>query len=254
MSWTHSITPDSRALVTGATSGIGAATVRALAEQGCRVLAVGRREAELAKLAAATRCETLAADIRDIDRVSASASAFEPTILVNNAGVGHGIAGMAGLANETIREAIEVNVVAPILLSAAVLEGMKQRGGGHIVNIGSIAGLHTLISAVYGAGKAAVHRFSQNLRHELRGTGIRVTEICPGRVASEFYQAAAGGRESLAAMGASGIRDLSPEDVAETILFALRAPAHVNIATIEILPTEQTVGGVSMTPVRGGGG
>lgn len=248
MSWT---TPQhgGRALVTGATSGIGAATVSRLAAAGYQVLAVARREDKLAALAEKAGCTTLVADVRSSDVVDA-AVAFRPTALVNNAGVGHGIAGMAGISSEAIRESIEINVLAPLLLSAAVLEGMKECGGGHIVNVGSIAGLHTLVSAVYGAGKAAIHRFSQNLRHELRGTGIRVTEICPGRVASEFFQAAAGESAAVAAMAHSAIHDLQPDDIAETILFALSAPAHVNIATIEVLPTEQSVGGVTMMPMR----
>lgn len=250
MSWWQAPEHGGRALVTGATSGIGAATVCRLADAGYQVLAVARRKEMLASLAGKTGCTTLAADIRESDVVHAAAVAFQPTVLVNNAGVGHAIAGMAGVPEEAIREAIDINVVAPLLLSAAVVEGMKQRGSGHIVNIGSIAGLHTLVSAVYGAGKAAVHRFSQNLRHELRGTGIRVTEICPGRVASEFYRAAAGGSETVAAMAASAIHELQPEDIAETILFALSAPIHVNISTIEVLPTEQSVGGVAMTPTR----
>lgn len=239
-----------RALVTGATSGIGAATVRTLLASGRDVLGIGRREVRLAALAEETGAEVLAADVRDISRISAAMDDFEPDILINNAGVGHGITGLDGLDADKVQEAFDINVIAPTQLIAAVLPGMRARRRGHIVNIGSIAGLHTLVSAVYGGGKSAIHRISQNLRFELSGTGIRVTEICPGRVSSEFYSGAAGDPEKLAAIGASGISELAPEDIASAILYALDTPRHVNISLIELLPTEQAVGGVRAEPRR----
>ena len=240
-----------RALVTGATSGIGAATVRALTASGRQVLAVGRREDRLAELAAETGAGTLAADVRDTPRIAAGIDRFAPEILINNAGVGHGIDGIGGLEPSQVQEAFDINVTAPTQLIAAALPQMRAAGRGHIVNIGSIAGLHTLVSAVYGGAKSAIHRISQNLRFELSGTGIRVTEIAPGRVASEFYAAAAGDPGKLAAMGRSGITDLAPEDIASAILYALDTPAHVNISLIELLPTEQAVGGVKAEPRKG---
>lgn len=239
-----------RAIVTGATSGIGAATVRLLVQEGFDVLAVGRRKERLAVLSAETGCMTIAGDVRELDGFSAEIDQFEADILINNAGVGHGIDGLAGLDPKAIQEAFDINVVAPIQLTAAVLDGMKQRGRGHIVNIGSIAGLHTLISAVYGGTKAAIHLFSQNLRVELRGTGIRVSEICPGRVTTEFYDVATGDGEKLQRMGKTDIQEMLPVDIANAVLFAINAPPHVNVATIELLPTEQAVGGVNLVPTR----
>jgi len=240
----------SKAIVTGATSGIGAATVKALAGDGFDVLALGRREDRLSALSAEVGCKTLSGDVRNIEALSDELDAFEADVLVNNAGVGHGIDGIAGINPDAIQDAFDINVVAPIQLTAHLLVGMKRRSRGHIVNIGSIAGLHTLFSAVYGGTKSALHRFSQNLRTELRGTGIRVTEICPGRVTTEFYQVAKGDTETLQKMGATEIREMQPADVADAIMFALKAPAHVNIATIEMLPTEQAVGGVNLVPTR----
>lgn len=250
MSWTTSI-EGRRAVVTGATSGIGRGCVAGLAGAGCAVLAVGRRDAHLAELAAETGCATLAADVRETERLAGALADFAPDILVNNAGVGHGIAGLHGLDIALIREAVEINVIAPLTLAALVLERMREAGRGHVVNVGSIAGLHSMTSALYGAGKGAIHRFSQNLRFELRGTGIRVTEICPGRVTSEFYQAAAGDRGTLDRLGVTGIRELAPEDIAETVLFAVSAPEHVNVSTIEVFPTDQCLGGAVVSP-RGG--
>ncbi len=235
------------ALVTGATSGIGAATVKALAQSGRSVLAVARRQDRLEALSAETGCAWTAVDVRDNTKLALKIDAFEPDIVVNNAGVGHGIDGLEGLVPSAIQEAFDINVVAPVQIAALALAGMRTRGRGHVVNIGSIAGLHTLVSAVYGGAKAALHRFSQNLRFELRGSGIRVTEICPGRVASGFFQSAVGDREKLEKMAASGITELQPEDIAAAILFAIDAPAHVNVATIELLPTEQAVGGIDAT-------
>ena len=233
-----------RAIVTGATSGIGAATVTALAAAGYEVLAIARRAERLAKLTEESNIQTLSADVRDIAALTKAIHAFEPDILVNNAGVGHGIDGLTNLAPELMQEAIDINVTAPVQLTAAVIPGMRDRGRGHIVNIGSIAGLHTLVSSLYGATKSAVHIFSQNLRVELLGSGLRVTEVCPGRVTSEFYQSAQGDRERLDAMNSSGIEELAPEDIAAAVLYAVTAPAHVNVATIELLPTDQAVGGV----------
>ncbi len=239
-----------KAVVTGATSGIGAATSKALSAAGFAVLAVARREDRLRSLADETGCAWVAADVRDTDRIAAEFEGFQPDILINNAGVGHGITGLESLDAAGIQEAIDINLAAPVQLTALVIPGMRERGRGHIVNVGSIAGLHTLISALYGGAKSAIHRFSQNLRFELRGSNIRVTEICPGRVSSEFYQAATGDKDKLEAMGRSAIRELQPEDIADAILFALRAPPHVNVSTIELLPTEQAVGGVAITPIE----
>ena len=243
------MTEPKNALVTGATSGIGMATVRALHDAGFSVLAVGRRQDRLEELAHETGCKWAALDVRDVDGLTKVIADFAPDVLVNNAGVGHGITGFEALEPHLIQESFDINVVAPIQMSSVALAGMRARGRGHIVNIGSIAGLHTLVSAIYGGTKGAMHIFSQNLRFELRGSGIRVTEICPGRVESEFYAVAAGDREKLGKMGNAGIHSLQPQDIAAAIMFAVQAPPHVNVSMIEVLPTEQAVGGVDMTPV-----
>ena len=234
-----------RALVTGASSGIGRAAAVALAASGRQVLAVGRRRAALLPLAEETGCQIAVADICDRAAMAVVLDGFAPDILVNNAGVGHGISGLDTVTATQIESAVATNVTATLNLTAAVLPAMRRAGRGHIVTIGSIAGLHTNISAVYGATKAALHRFSQNLRYELLGSGIRVTEICPGRVSTEFYQAAEGDPDRSAALGQSGIRELDPADIAAALLYAVDAPEHVNVATIEILPTAQAVGGVA---------
>ena len=226
--------------------------MRAITGTGRTTLALARRSERLKSLADETGCDWISCDVRDCQRVLEVVRKFKPDIVVNNAGVGHGIAGLLDMTPGDILASIETNVQAPIQITACAVRGMKRRKRGHIVNIGSIAGLHTLISSLYGATKSAMHRFSQNLRVELAGTGIRVTEICPGRVESEFYGAASGNSERLAMMVDTEVRALQPEDIAKAILFAVDAPMHVNVSTIEILPTEQIVGGVRMTPLDHG--
>lgn len=233
----------SRILVTGATAGIGRAIACRLAADGHEVTAVGRRDDRLRALAAGTGCRIAAADVTDLARMKEIVAEVRPEVLVNNAGIGLGISGLDRIDVADVDRAIRTNITSVIQLTHLALPGMRAAGAGHVVNMGSIAGLHSMISALYGAGKAAIHLFSQNLRQELLGTGIRVTEICPGRVTSEFYDDMTGNIEATD-MGAPPIRGLDPEDVADAVAYALSAPAHVNISTIELLPTGQAVGGV----------
>lgn len=236
------------ALVTGASGGIGEAIVRALRADGAEVVALARREDRLRALADECGCRYAVVDVRDRAALEAVVTELRPDILVNNAGTGHGIAGLGVTDTDDIAVAVETNVAAPLHAIRAALPGMRERGAGHIVNIGSIAGLHVLISAVYGATKAAVHLMTQNLRVELAGSGIRVTEIAPGRVTSEFYASANLAADTAARMGTTAIAELAPADIADAVRYAIAAPAHVNISLIELLPTEQAVGGVNMVP------
>ncbi|MBK0400388.1 SDR family oxidoreductase [Limibaculum sp. M0105] len=238
------------ALVTGASSGIGAATVRALAEAGWHVHAVARRADRLRALSAETGAVAHALDVTDTGALERLAGEVAPDLLVNNAGLGAGIAGLDGATEDDIARTIGVNVAALLQVLRVFLPGMRARGRGHVVNLGSVAGLYPNQSAIYGASKGAVRQLSRNLRLELRGTGIRVTEIQPGRVATEFYDAAIPRDPATRArLKTTRIRELAPEDVAAAILFAASAPAHVNVSAIELQPVEQTFGGVSFDPL-----
>jgi len=115
--------------------------------------------------------------------------------------------------------------------------------------LGSTAALYPSVSAVYGGSKAAVAMIARNLRLELRGTGLRVTDVRPGRVRTEFYDAAIGDPAAAARAKDTGILDLSPADVAAAVLYAVEAPPHVNVSAIELQPVEQTYGGVFFDPV-----
>jgi NADP-dependent 3-hydroxy acid dehydrogenase YdfG len=236
-------------LVTGASSGIGEAVVRKLAAAGWQVHALARRGARLQALANETGCTPHILDIRDGAALEHLTASLAPDLLVNNAGLGAGITGLATATREEVAQTVDTNVTAVLDLLRLTLPGMIARGRGHVVNIGSVAGLYPTVSAVYGASKGAVRLMGQNLRIELRGTGVRVTEICPGRVSTEFYDAAIPDPTIRDRLKTTGIRELSPSDIADAIHYAVSAPAHVNVSTIELQPVEQTFGGAQFDPV-----
>jgi NADP-dependent 3-hydroxy acid dehydrogenase YdfG len=238
------------ALVTGASSGIGAAVVTALSGRGLTVTAAARRADRLAALAQETGCTPLVLDLRDTKALYDALGGLEVDILVNNAGLGRGFEALFEVRPEDIDTTLGTNVVAAVHVVRAVAAGMVKRQRGHIVNIGSIAGLYPIKSSLYGASKGAVHLLSQNLRVELQGSGVRVTEICPGRVETEFFQVAVG--EEEAKQHYAGFEILQPQDVADAILYALDTPWRVNVGTIELTPTEQYAGGVTIVPVEKG--
>ena len=128
-------------------------------------------------------------------------------------------------------------------VARAVLPAMVARGQGHIVHLGSVAGLYPIRSALYGASKGAIHLFAQNLRVELAGTGVRSTEIVPGRVKTEFFANAIDDIEARAKTQVD-ITELTADDIASAIIWVLKAPAHVDVTTLEVLPTDQAIGGV----------
>ena len=233
------------ALVTGATAGIGRACARALAARGLAVVAAGRRRDRLDALAAESGCEPLALDMRDRDAVYAALGEREIDVLVNAAGVGRGMASFLEASPDDLDATLLTNAAGLVHATRAVVPGMRARGRGHIVNLGSVAGLYPLFTAVYGASKGAVHLFSQNLRIELLGSGIRVTELCPGRVATEFFAAAIDDPEQAGRL-TGAFRLLDPEDVAAAALYAIDAPSHVHVATVELIAAEQAPGGLAV--------
>jgi len=236
------------AIVTGASSGIGAATVQALTQRGLQVHAIARRAERLDALAAETGCAVHALDLLDTDALYSVIGGIETDVLINNAGMGRGFDTLASASREDIRRTIDTNVTAALHVVHAVLPGMLERRGGHMVQIGSIAGLYPLLSSLYGASKGAIHLMSQNLRMELAGSGIRNTEICPGRAHTEFFDTAIDDEERRKSM-VKGFELMQPQDIADAIVFALDAPWRVNISTIEMTPNEQAPGGLIIEPV-----
>jgi NADP-dependent 3-hydroxy acid dehydrogenase YdfG len=239
------------ALVTGASSGIGAATARTLADLGVKVGVAARRRDRLEQLVAEIRAaggEAIAIemDVTDASAVEAGAKLLADTwggidIAFSNAGL-MPIADVDQRKTDEWRQMVEVNINGVLNTTAAVLPYMQKQGAGHIVNTSSIAGRKVFAGlAVYCATKHAVAAFSDGLRMEVAPKhNIRVTCIQPGAVESELFEhiSDAGYREQMEALKGQ-MQFLKAEDIADTIVFALRAPAHVNVAEIFVLPTQQ---------------
>lgn len=236
------------ALVTGASSGIGKAVVSLLCQKGYKVTALARRKLKLNQLRKETGCNVISMDITKISEIK-KLKKFKFDIFVNNAGLGRGFEKIYKTKSRDIATTIDTNVKAFLQLLHCITPYMVKNKKGHIVNIGSIAGLYPLSSSVYGGSKGAVHLISQNLRLELSGTGVRCTEINPGRVDTEFFDVAFDNKKDAMNMK-KGLKMLTASDIAESILFAIESPAHVNISLIEITPTEQAPGGVKIERVK----
>jgi NADP-dependent 3-hydroxy acid dehydrogenase YdfG len=230
-------------LVTGATSGIGRAVAVRLRREGVRVLATGRDQAKLASLAAESGAEPFAIDMRD-------AAAFERVFaenaidaVVNNAGILATRARFQEIDPADIDGMIDVNLKAPLHVARMALPPMIKRGRGHLVFVGSSAGRwpHPN-SSVYGASKAGISLFCDALRSDLLGTGVRVTEIAPGRVETMLYREAIGPVAAHAELY-DGYNSLCPEDIAELIVTVLAAPANVDVSRLEVFPTDQALAG-----------
>ena len=234
------------ALVSGASSGIGAAIAAALAGRGLEVHAVARRADRLVALADDHGCHAHALDVTDIGALEALCRGLEIDVLVNGAGMAAGYGALHEGDAQAIDTVLDVNLRAVLHLLRLVVPGMVARGRGHVVNIGSINGLHAIgDTPVYGAAKAGVHMIGGLLRIDLVGRQVRVTEVCPGRVETEFHIQSMGDAAAARATFYEGRRVLDPEDVAAAVLFALDAPAHVNVGLIEMTPVLQVPGGVA---------
>ncbi len=233
------------ALVSGASSGIGEAICRQLIEQKCRVIGAARNETRLQRLAAelGDRFFPLILDVTDREAVAGVQRALpgefqDVEVLVNNAG--HDIGGRRRFdegSAEQWTDIIETNVQGTIRLTRALIAGMLARGSGHIVNMGSITGIKPYATmAAYVSSKYAVHGFSETLRLDYAGRGIRVTEIMPGLVRTGFAQQRLGDAQQAQEFYDDAEQCLQPEDVARTVLYALQQPKHVEIAQLVVLP------------------
>ncbi|AVH39220.1 SDR family NAD(P)-dependent oxidoreductase [Pseudomonas monteilii] len=240
-----------RALVTGATSGIGKAIVLALRDAGLQVIAVGRSPEALAELACEPGVTTLQADVRDYRSLAATLEGQAVDVLVNNAGILSTRAAFQDIDEAEIDNMLDINLKAPLHLARQVLPGMVGRGRGHLFFIGSSAGRAPHPgAAVYGASKAGVSLFCDALRCDLLGSGVRVTEIAPGRVQTQLYKTAMG----LQAAGSElydGYESIQPVDIAQLLLAALKMPRQVDVSRLEVFPTAQAVGGGRMVKTAG---
>ena len=242
---------DKVVFVTGASAGIGAATARAFAADGARVLLCSRRldklhamESDLRRLGAAD-VFSFELDVRDRDEVEGTLATLPDDwgrveVLVNNAGLSRGLRKLYEDQVEDWEEMIDTNVKGLLYVTRAVVPGMVERGRGHVINLGSTAGYMTYANgAVYCATKAAEKSISEGLKIDLMGTPVRVTSIDPGMVETEFSEVRFRGDKERAEKVYQNITPLTPEDVADAIVWAASRPAHVNIHTVVMTTIDQ---------------
>ena len=232
------------ALVTGASSGIGAAVVERLSSEGLEVHALARNAKALAALAERTGCIAHALDVTDLAGITRLTQEVEFDVLVNNAGVDRPNPFLKAEADD-IDLLIDVNLRAVLHLCRLVVPGMAARDRGHVVNISSIAGAYNFGgNSTYHATKAAVSMLSRQLRIDCFGKRVRVTEICPGRVATDIFAHVHGDSAETYERFVKGFELPQAEDIAAAIAFAIAAPVAVNIGHMEITPTLQVPGGL----------
>jgi 3-hydroxy acid dehydrogenase/malonic semialdehyde reductase len=234
------------AFVTGATSGFGRAISERLARDGARVVAAGRRAERLEDLARALgeRAHPIVLDVRDRRAVEAAVASLpaafaEVDVLVNNAGLALGLEPAQRASLDDWDTMIDTNCRGLVTCTRALLPGMVARRRGHVVNIGSVAATYPYPGGnVYGATKAFVHQFSQNLKADLLGTGLRVTVLEPGMADTEFSLVRLKD-EGKAKAVYQGMQPLTADDIADTVAWCLTRPPHFNVNIIEMMPTDQ---------------
>lgn len=245
------ILKDKVVLITGASSGIGAATARALAGHGAKLLLCARRIDKLQAMEAELRDKGAAdlfsfeLDVQDRDEVEGTLNTLPDAwgaidILINNAGLSRGLTKLYEDDIQNWEEMIDTNVKGLLYVTRTVVPGMVQRGRGHVINLGSTAG-HMVYPGghVYCATKAAERSITEGLRIDLNGTPVRVTSIDPGMVETEFSNVRFRGDAEKAKKVYAGFDPLTPEDIAETIVWAATRPSHVEVQTVVITPTAQ---------------
>jgi 3-hydroxy acid dehydrogenase/malonic semialdehyde reductase len=238
-------------LITGASSGIGAACAKKFAEQGAKLILCARRLDRLQALAKQLQeeyridCYVFQLDVTQPKEVAQKLSALPAEwqnvdILINNAGLARGLNKFHEGSLSDWEEMIDANVKGLLYVTKQILPGMVQRNSGHIINLSSIAGYEVYpMGNVYAATKHAVYALTKGLRMDLSGTKIRVTAIAPGAVDTEFSNVRFSGDEKRAASVYHGFQPLSAADVADTILYCASCPPHVNISELIIMPTAQ---------------
>jgi 3-hydroxy acid dehydrogenase / malonic semialdehyde reductase len=248
-------------LITGASAGFGASIARVLAAKGHRIIAAGRRADRLQALAQEIGPEKvlpLVLDVTDRAAVAEAIATLPPEwadidVLVNNAGLARGLSPAQQANLDDWETMIDTNIKGLTYVTRAVLPGMVARDRGHVVNMGSVAGNWAYPGGnVYGATKAFVRNFSLNLRSDLWGTKVRVTNVEPGLVSgTEFSTVRFDGDQAKAANVYANTTPLTSEDVAETVRWVVTLPAHFNVNTIEIMPVVQAFAGLKVFKTEG---
>ncbi|MCB1691575.1 MAG: SDR family oxidoreductase [Pseudomonadales bacterium] len=237
-------------LITGASSGFGAASAERFAAAGEKLILAARRKDRLEELAARLRDKTavhvVELDVRDRAAVFALPGALpsefaDVSVLVNNAGLALGLEGAAEADIEDWEVMVDTNIKGLMYMTRAFLPGIVSRGGGHVVNLGSVAGSWPYPGGnTYGGTKAFVQQFSRNLRNDLAGKNVRVTNIEPGMCETEFSVVRFEGDHDKAAKVYEGMKPLTGEDIAEIIFWVTSLPPHVNVNQLEVMPVAQS--------------
>ncbi|MBA3928066.1 MAG: KR domain-containing protein [Xanthomonas sp.] len=239
------------ALITGATSGFGAAAVRRFAAAGWRVIATGRRADRLQALVddvGADKVHAVAFDIRDDAAMDAALAALpegfrDIDLLVNNAGLAQGTLPAQTALLSDWRTMIDTNITALVTLTHRLLPALVARKGA-IINISSVAGVYPYPGGnAYGGSKAFVSQFSLGLRSDLHGTGVRVTTIEPGMAETEFTLVRTHGDQAASDKLYTGANPMTADDIAESIFYVATLPPHLNINRLEIMPVTQSFAG-----------
>lgn len=245
---------DKIVLITGASSGIGASCAHYFAEAGARLILSARRKEKLQGLADELQDRynaeslLLPIDVQQAEAINQAIAGLTAPwmnidVLVNNAGLSRGLDKQYEAPLQDWEEMIDTNIKGVLYMTRAIAPGMVARGKGHIINIGSIAARYTYPGgSVYCATKAAVKVLTEGLKIDLLGTPIRVTNIEPGLVETEFSDVRFRGDTDRAKTVYSGMTALTPDDIADSILYAATRPAHVNISEIYLIPTDQSSG------------
>ncbi len=238
------------ALITGATSGFGEACARLFIAEGWKVITTGRRKDRLAELRAefGSACHTIVQDVRDHEMVKIDIENLPKEfntidLLVNNAGLALGLEPSHKASMDDWETMVDTNIKGLLYYTRYVLPGMVQRNSGHIINMGSVAGNWPYPGGnTYGATKAFVKQFSHNLRSDLKGSNVRVSNIEPGLAETEFSVVRFHGNQAKADDFYNGTQPLSGEDIANIVYWLATQPPHVNVNRIEVMPVCQSCG------------
>ena len=237
-------------LITGASSGIGAACAKTFAQAGAKLILAARRQEKLEQLAEQLGKDyggesyLLPIDVCDRPQVQSALSLPEPwsniDILINNAGLSRGLDKVQEASLQDWEEMIDTNIKGLLYVTRTILPGMITRGRGHVINLGSIAGHQTYPGgSVYCATKAAVKSISEGLKQDLLGTPVRISSVDPGMVETDFSAVRFRGDSERANKVYQGLTPLTPDDVADVIFFCATRSPHVNINEVIMMPTDQ---------------